>query len=315
MLNSSPKVSVVIPVYGVEKYIEKCAISLFRQTLHDIEYIFVNDCTKDSSIEVLLDVIERFPNRKNRISIINHEVNMGLPAARRTGVLAAKGDFVIHCDSDDWISDDLYEKMYQSISISNADVAICDIICTDGVTITSKKQGTNTLDLNSFLHDVVRMKSSWSLVNKMFRRTLYSEDIIFPTAYMGEDMALCLQLLSACHNLTYINDSYYYYLTNLQSESRKEDKETIIRLYDMFSHNFNIVLSHFYKNNLFKNYGEDLSYVCFLNKLMFAKRVKSISFIKRKTCSLPSTSISLFSDKSIPVSLRIQSLLFWLLKL
>ena len=265
MLNSNPKVSVVIPVYGVEMYIERCAHALFRQTMLDIEYIFVNDCTKDASIKILLDVIERYPNRKDRIRIINHEVNMGLPAARKTGVLVAKGDYIIHCDSDDWISDDLYEKMYQSISTSNADVAICDIRCTDGSIITSEKKGTNTLDFYSFLHNVVRMESSWSLVNKMFRRTMYFKDITFPTAYMGEDMALCLQLLSGCQSLVYITDSYYYYLTNLQSESRVDKRDNITRLYTMFAQNFSIVLEHFKKSSLYQKFGDDLSYCLFIN--------------------------------------------------
>ena len=104
------KVSIVVPVYGVEKYIERCARSLFTQTFGDIEYIFVNDCTKDSSMQVLEFVMKDYPARNVRI--INKEKNEGLPQARKTGVLASTGDFIMHIDSDDWVEHDIVEKLY-----------------------------------------------------------------------------------------------------------------------------------------------------------------------------------------------------------
>ncbi|MBR3608615.1 MAG: glycosyltransferase [Bacteroidales bacterium] len=312
---TTPKVSVIIPVYGVEKYIEKCAISLFEQTLQDIEYIFVNDCTKDSSIDVLLKVLERYPYRKEMVRIINHEINMGLPAARKTGIIAAKGDYIIHCDSDDWISKDLYSKMYKSIISSNADVAICDIWCSDGITNTSIIKGTTTLCYDKFLHNIVRMNTSWSLVNKMFKRSVYFENITYPTSYMGEDMALCIQLLSFCKSLSYVNDSYYYYFNNIQSISKKEDKKAIFSLYTMFAKNYLIVINHFKKVALYLEYSKDLSYNLFINRLTFAKRAKSISFLKKSKYHLPRTTLDIFKDNAIPLSLRIQSLLFYLLRI
>lgn len=107
-----PKVSVIIPVYGVEKYIERCARSLFEQTLEDMEFIFVDDSTRDNSIDILLEVINEYPQRKNQIKILTHEVNKGLPAARQTGIKAAKGDYIAHCDSDDWVTPNAYQEMY-----------------------------------------------------------------------------------------------------------------------------------------------------------------------------------------------------------
>lgn len=109
-----PKVSVIIPVYGVEKYIERCARSLFEQTLVDMEFIFVNDSTKDNSIDILLKVINEYPQRKNQIKILHHEVNKGLPAARQTGIKVAKGDYIAHCDSDDWVTSNAYQEMYET---------------------------------------------------------------------------------------------------------------------------------------------------------------------------------------------------------
>ena len=88
-------VSILVPVYGVEKYIERCARSLFEQTYENLEYIFVDDCTPDKSIEILKRVIEDYPNRKNQVRIIHHEHNRGLAAARNTALDAATSEFYL----------------------------------------------------------------------------------------------------------------------------------------------------------------------------------------------------------------------------
>ena len=123
----NPKVSVLFPIFGVEKFIRHCASSLFSQTLKDdIEFIFVNDSTKDSSMQILNEVISEFPERQKQIKIINHDGNKGLAAVRKTAVLAAKGDYVIHCDSDDRVEPDIYETMYKTAVNKNADIVICN---------------------------------------------------------------------------------------------------------------------------------------------------------------------------------------------
>ncbi|MCM1452577.1 MAG: glycosyltransferase [Clostridium sp.] len=123
------KVSVLIPIYGVEKYIARCARSLFNQTLKEgIEFIFVNDATKDNSMDVLKSVIDEFPNRKEQIRIIEHSENKGLAVARVTGVTSAKGEYVTHCDSDDWVEPTMYEKMYNVAKQKGSDIVVCDYV-------------------------------------------------------------------------------------------------------------------------------------------------------------------------------------------
>ena len=312
---SHSKLSVIIPVYGVEKYIEKCAVSLFSQTLSDIEYIFVNDCTPDNSMGVLNHVISKFPERENYIKIINHDVNKGLPAARKTGILAATGEYIIHCDSDDWVSEDLYEKLYLKITANNADVAVCDIIQVGDCEHYKKIKGSCGSNFEVFMNDVIRMKVTWSLVNKLFRRSLYSDEIIYPTDYMGEDMALCLQLLTACDKFCYIEDAHYFYLANFSSESRKEDKESIVKLYDMFAKNYNIVINHFRKSGLYNKYINDLLYTCFKCKMIFVMRARSLSIVKHNIGILPITSLSVVKDRSLSLFTRLQAFFFYLLKL
>ena len=88
------KVSILVPIYGVEKYIERCVRSLFEQSFTDIEYIFVNDCTKDSSMVILNKLIKEYEEKKGSIKIINHEKNGGLAASRITALKNATGEFI-----------------------------------------------------------------------------------------------------------------------------------------------------------------------------------------------------------------------------
>lgn len=111
------RMSIVLPVYGVERYIQKCAISIFSQlNMREVECIFVNDATKDNSMTILREVMSNYPSIQDKIRIIEHEQNHGLAAARLTGLLAAKGDYVWFVDSDDWIESNAVDTILQSLS-------------------------------------------------------------------------------------------------------------------------------------------------------------------------------------------------------
>ena len=130
-----PKVSVIIPVYGVKKYIERCARSLFEQTLDDIEYIFVDDSTPDNSISILRKVLSEYPNREKQVKILHHEKNKGLAQARQTGLKIASGEYIAHCDSDDWVDVHMYEEMYNKAIEEDADVVVCDYVVTNDTSV------------------------------------------------------------------------------------------------------------------------------------------------------------------------------------
>ena len=114
-------VSICIPVYGVEKYIERCAKSLFEQTYSNIEYIFVDDCSKDNSINILKEVIAEYINKEFQIHILKHTINRGLAAARNTAVNFAKGDFIMHVDSDDYLEPSAVEELVKFHEDTQAD--------------------------------------------------------------------------------------------------------------------------------------------------------------------------------------------------
>lgn len=122
-MNQEIKVSVIIPIYKVEPFIERCVRSLMEQILESIEYIFVDDCTPDNSIHILKNILREYPNRNTQI--IHHSQNKGLAAARKTGLAKAKGKYIIHCDSDDWIDKNMYAHMLEVAEKNNADIVAC----------------------------------------------------------------------------------------------------------------------------------------------------------------------------------------------
>lgn len=135
------KVCVIIPVYKAEVYIEKCTRTLFGQTLDNLEYIFVDDCSPDHSIEVMERVLNEFPNRKSQVKVIRHEVNQGVSAARQHGVGAADAEYIIHCDPDDYLELDMYEAMYRKAKEDNNDKDEKNVILAAGVGFGSSDAG------------------------------------------------------------------------------------------------------------------------------------------------------------------------------
>mgnify|MGYP001116920144 CR=1 FL=1 len=121
-----PKVSVIVPVYRAEKDIARCCRALFGQTLDQIEYIFVDDCSPDDSVAIINAIIEEYPQRKQFVKILHQHKNSGVSACRQLGLDNATGKYVIHCDSDDWTSPEMYELLYQKALSEHAEVVYCD---------------------------------------------------------------------------------------------------------------------------------------------------------------------------------------------
>ena len=208
----NPKVSVIVPIYNVEKYIEKCATSLFEQTLEEIEYIFVNDCTPDNSIRVLENVIERYPSRKDNVCIVHHNVNKGLTSARNSGLEIAKGEYIAHCDSDDWLDKDAYKKMYEKAKLHYADVCVCDM----NILFPSCKIQMLTPQVGVSKEDFIRkwiVSGMTSLCSVFAAKDLYVEhglsspiDIIY-----CEDFHLTVRMLHFARRVVKVDEPLYNY--------------------------------------------------------------------------------------------------------
>ncbi len=228
-----PKVSVIIPVYGVEKYIERCARSLFEQTLDDIEYIFVDDCSPDKSIAILENIIKEYLPRLKKehknVRIERLSKNCGLPNVRRYGINLATGDYIAHCDSDDWVDVHMYEEMYNKAIEEDADVVVCDFCSTDCENEQYSK-GLISKERENVIVDVLLWRIAGCLWNKLVRRKEYTDhDLIYPTHNMGEDAALIVQILWNAKRISYLPEPFYYYYMNQTSITKYVSDDNKIR--------------------------------------------------------------------------------------
>lgn len=212
-----PKVSVIVPIYKVEKYIARCAQSLFEQSLDDIEYIFVDDCTPDRSMEVLQAEIEkyrlRFAEEKKVVRTIRMPANGGLSAVRRHGIQLATGDYIIHCDSDDWVDTDLYEKLYNKAISTGSEIVMFPVTEDWGdhsfVRVLGELGDDCQKVLENWYCDCVQMYT----VNKLVKRSVYVDNDLLPFEgiNMWEDNGLMLRVFYYAKGLSQIEGSTYHY--------------------------------------------------------------------------------------------------------
>ena len=303
------KVSVIVPIYGVEKYIERCARSLFEQTLDDIEYIFVDDCSPDKSIEILNAVIADYPQKIPYIKIIQHKKNKGLPLARRSGWKAATGEYIANCDSDDWVDSALFEKMDKTAVDKTADIVVCDLKITDGITCNNTIKGllSDNLSKEKAIKDMIYLRTTWSLCNKLICRKLYAELREYPKAYMGEDMAVMLPIFAACNTIAFCTNVYYYYFINASSASRQTTLSSTKDKYKGFIDNFEIVKRYCNLN--------EKNYILFHHKLMLIPFRKDREVCKWLNNRFTSIMLSVVMNKEIPKRDRLKAFVLLLEKL
>ncbi len=231
-MTSNIKVSVIVPIYGVERFIERCVESLMKQTLHDIEFVFVNDATKDGSIEVLKSVLDKYPSRRSYVKIINHETNKGLPTARNTGLKYASGEYIYHCDSDDYLDDNMLKKMYNEAASNDADFVWCNWYQSYEHSETYVYEPKYDCPVE-VLKGMLGGRMKYNVWNKLIKRHLYlNYAITFPDGYtMGEDMTI-IMLMPFIKKVSYINQALYHYTSwNSDAITRNYSQEHLCALY------------------------------------------------------------------------------------
>lgn len=206
-------VSVIVPVYKAEYYIERCVRALFEQTFRSIEYIFVDDCTPDRSMEIVQRVASWYPNRTDAIRFICHSKNQGVAAARNSGLLAAGGDFIAFCDGDDWMEFDAIEKMYGAAIHAGADVVWTDFYYTyPDYEILALQKGK--MDNMECIKALLCEQMHGGLWNKLVKRDLYDKhDVCFLSGLnIWEDLRVCVQLFFHAQSVVYLPGAFYHYV-------------------------------------------------------------------------------------------------------
>ena len=208
------KISLIAPIYGVEPYIRQFAESALGQTYEDIQFVFVNDGTKDNSMAILDALIEeRFAHLRPRITIINKE-NGGLPSARKSGLEAAEGEYILFADSDDWLELDAVERVMSVAERTDADIIYFNLVKEYGGGKQSvKHERTYTAENRlRWIENMFNYRSFGYTVTKCFRRKLYTENrIVFPKLGMHEDICLMAQIIFYAQSIAQLPEPLYHY--------------------------------------------------------------------------------------------------------
>lgn len=208
------KISLIAPIYGVEKYIRQFAESVLVQTYEDIQFIFVNDGTKDSSMEILEALIEeQFSHLRPRIVIVNKE-NGGLPSARKAGLEVAEGEYILFADSDDWLDTDAVERVVAEAVRTDADIVYFDLVKEYGEGKQSVKHERHYTAENrlQWIENMFNYRSFGYTVTKCFRRKLYTDNqIVFPKLGMHEDICLMAQIIFYAQSIAQLPEPLYHY--------------------------------------------------------------------------------------------------------
>lgn len=233
------KVSIIVPIYKVESFIARCVRSLLNQTLTDVEYIFVDDASPDGSIGVLRQILADYPERSSHIRILTHAKNKGLPAARNTGLAVAQGEYIFHCDSDDFVEADMLEQLYHKAMETNADIVWCDWWLSFAKNERYMKQPEYLTPMDA-LKGMLSGVMKFNVWNKLIRRSLYMENRIeFPAGYgMGEDMTI-MRLFARASKVTYLPKAFYHYV---QLNTGAFSKTYSNRHLEELQHNVSILL-------------------------------------------------------------------------
>ncbi|HBC30958.1 MAG TPA: glycosyl transferase family 2 [Clostridiales bacterium] len=217
-----PLISIIVPVYGVEKYLTRCINSILSQTYQNIEIILVDDESPDRCPEIC----DNFTRQDSRIFVI-HEKHSGLSIARNAGINLARGSLLGFIDSDDYIDPNMYEHLYDMMLKDDADIAICGryIVYENGETKT--KNCKNIVHFKMDSEGAIRRMCSLryfdtSSCDRLYKRTLFSS-IRFPKKTICEDWYIMYKLFDSARNIVYDSTPLYYYFQRKNSISRNHN--------------------------------------------------------------------------------------------
>ena len=255
-----PKVSVIVPFYNVEKYIEKCLESLVNQTLQEIEIILVNDGSQDDSEKIAKEFQEKYSNKIKYYE----KPNGGLGDARNFGINYATGEYIAFLDSDDYVEPTMYEEMYEKAKQENADMVECDFWWE----YPNKKREDIGLEYSN--QKEMLYKSRVVAWNKLIKTEIYQNhpDARFAVGLRYEDVEGFYKILPYIKNVAYVRKCFIHYIQRQGSISNTQNKrnEEIFTVLDN-------VINYYKKNNLYDEFKDELEYI-------FARYLLCSSFLR-----------------------------------
>lgn len=244
------KVSVVVPVYNVENYIDKCMASLVSQTLKEIEIIVVDDGSKDKSIDTVQKYVDLYPD----IVKLYHKENGGLSDARNFGLPFCSGEYIGFVDSDDYVEPDMYEQMYNAAKSGNFDIVVCDYI----KEYVRRSEVVKARAFHSKKEIFTEMlAAAWNKIYK--REVIINGDFRFPKGVIYEDTEFFCKLIPSISGIGYVNKAFVHYVQRSGSIANSQGKKTtqIITILDD-------IVDYYKTINQYENYKDEL-------ELLYAK--------------------------------------------
>ena len=248
-----PKVSVIIPIYNVEKYLDRCIDSVRNQTFENIEIICVDDCSPDNS----LLIVKEHASKDSRIRVIRHEKNLGLGGARNSGIKASRAEYIASVDSDDYIKSEMIEKLWEATDNGSADIVCCgfdrineidEVVFESSFTETSILNNDNNIDIFNLFNP-----NFW---NKLWKKSLFTKnDIFFPEHDFFEDMPTTPRLVSKSKKINFVEGQFYKYVVRQKSITNSYSAKHIV---DYFK-GFDLILSFLEENMLIDRYRDEFS--------------------------------------------------------
>lgn len=218
-------ISVIVPVYKVEKYLEKCIESVLKQTYTNLQIILVDDGSPDNCGKIC----DEYAKKDSRIEVI-HKANGGLSDARNVGISKAKGRYIGFVDSDDYIKEDMYEILLNLIKKYDADVSICNLydVIDGNECIRNKENGIREYSRLDILKEVLLDKNIQSYAwNKLYEKELFDE-IKYPIGKKYEDIGTTFYLFEKCNKIVVTSEPEYYYLKRADSLVNNVTESTIL---------------------------------------------------------------------------------------
>lgn len=303
----NPLVSICVPVYNVSAFIERCAKSLFTQSYDNIQYIFVDDCGTDNSIDILEDIVQSLPeDRKKDVHIAHHEHNRGVAAARNTALALVRGDFVIWVDPDDYVDHNYVESLLEEYNSSKADIIICPFMY-ENKDRQKKNKPIKQTSSKLLTLDLLRGKSNVSVWGKLYKSELFLKNNIHFTEGLncGEDFCVQPQIVYFSSAISYIDNAFYHYDCSVVSSLTHSISENTLNNH----HEAYLSLLEFFENKggefvnslnegVVKMYSQDLVKCCRYNNN------RCFNIIRKYLKELPSGSFS-----ALPIPYRIITLI------
>lgn len=262
------KVSIIVPVYNVERYVRKCLTRLVEQTLKDIEIIIVDDGSTDNSAQI----IKEFAKRDNRIKYYKKE-NGGLSDARNYGMKYATAPYIAFLDSDDYVDVTIYEKMYRKAKKDECDMVECNFYW-----IYPRHRHKNKKDIGKKYSNQSKMLEKARVVawNKLYKREIIEKNKVqFPKGLIYEDIEFFYKLIPYIHTVSFVKEPLVYYVQRKKSIINKQTKKNS-DIFKVFEH----IVEYYQKNNFYHTYKEELEYSC--ARILLCSSFKRIAKIKDK---------------------------------